>query len=198
MAMNEHKPLRLLPLCLFLTACVSERVVLLPEPDGRPSAVQLQSGSASLVLDTPYQSARRQGGSLVDAGHLSPEEVQARYGALLGDLPPRPAHFTLYFLEGSSTLTPESVAQFDDLRRALAAHPAAEMRIVGHTDTLGSAAANDALSLERAEAMRAALQAENIVPAKIEVVGRGEREPLVPTADEVAEPRNRRVVIDIR
>jgi len=33
---------------------------------------------------------------------------------------------------------------------------------------------------------------------RISVAGRGEREPLVPTADEVAEPRNRRVEINVR
>jgi OOP family OmpA-OmpF porin len=37
-----------------------------------------------------------------------------------------------------------------------------------------------------------------IAPARIRVEGRGEREPLIPTEDEVAEPRNRRAEISVR
>ena len=60
------------------------------------------------------------------------------------------------------------------------------------------AAANDALSAKRAQAVREQLAGEGVPVEKMEVAGRGEREPLVPTADEVDEPRNRRVEISIR
>lgn len=182
---------------LGLAACVSERVVLLPQADGRPSAVVVRSGPEQQVLEQPYQATKRQGGSLA-ATTMSVEEVQERFGATLAQLPLRPVHFTLYFLEGSSELTPESREQFAALRQELANRPVAEMLIVGHTDSIGATQANDALSLERAQAMREALKAEGIDAGAVEVAGRGERELLVKTGDEVAEARNRRVVINIR
>ena len=57
---------------------------------------------------------------------------------------------------------------------------------------------DDGLSLRRAERVRNDLIGRGIPGDKIQVAGRGEREPLVPTEDEVAEPRNRRVEITVR
>jgi outer membrane protein OmpA-like peptidoglycan-associated protein len=70
--------------------------------------------------------------------------------------------------------------------------------VIGHTDRVGSVEHNDALSKKRAELVSGALTSAGIPAAQIEVAGRGEREPVVATADEVAEPRNRRVEISIR
>ena len=83
-------------------------------------------------------------------------------------------------------------------RTALAALPAAEVVITGHTDRVGAVEANDRLSLARAEAVREILVAGGLARSAITVAGRGEREPAVATADEVAEARNRRVEIKIR
>jgi len=85
-----------------------------------------------------------------------------------------------------------------EMRSALAALPAAEVVVTGHTDRVGSVEANDRLSLARAEAVRDLLVAAGVARSAVTAVGRGEREPAVPTADEVAEARNRRVEIKIR
>jgi len=70
--------------------------------------------------------------------------------------------------------------------------------VVGHTDTVGSESANDALSRQRAEVVRKGLIARGIAPEDVVAIGRGKRNLLVPTADGVAEPRNRRVEILVR
>ena len=85
-----------------------------------------------------------------------------------------------------------------DLRAEIARRPVPELVVIGHTDRVGRAEANDELSLRRAEAVRAMLVRAGIPAAQIETAGRGEREPLLPTADEVAEPLNRRVEINVR
>jgi OOP family OmpA-OmpF porin len=85
-----------------------------------------------------------------------------------------------------------------EMRAALALLPAPEVVVTGHTDRMGAVEANDRLSLARAEAVREILVAAGVPAAAITVAGRGEREPAVPTADEVAEARNRRVEIKIR
>ena len=73
-----------------------------------------------------------------------------------------------------------------------------EIVVTGHTDRQGSVQANDQLSLQRAQAVRALLIERGFKANLIEAVGRGEREPLVPTEDEVAEPRNRRAELLVR
>ncbi len=76
--------------------------------------------------------------------------------------------------------------------------PDPEVIIIGHTDRVGSVAQNDALSLQRAERVRQVLLGLGIPADRVTAVGRGEREPLVPTEDQVAEPRNRRVEVTVR
>jgi outer membrane protein OmpA-like peptidoglycan-associated protein len=70
--------------------------------------------------------------------------------------------------------------------------------VVGHTDRVGSNAVNVPISIERANAVRDLLVRDGVDPAVIEVTSHGEEHPLIPTDDEVAEPRNRRVEVTVR
>ncbi len=65
----------------------------------------------------------------------------------------------------------------------------------GHTDTGGSVAYNMRLSRRRAESVAAELEKKGIPSSEIEIVAKGKRDLLVPTADGVKEPQNRRVQI---
>ncbi len=182
---------------LLAAGCVSERVVLLPSADGRPGAVVVRDAGGEVRLDRPYAATRRSlGGN--DAYQSSPEEVSERFGAALAARPPRPVSYVLYFEAGGNVLTAASQAALVDIRRKIAEQAASEVRIIGHTDRVGSVEGNDALSLKRAESLRDLLVESGVAADKLEAVGRGERDPLVPTADEVDEPKNRRVEIVVR
>ena len=104
----------------------------------------------------------------------------------------------LYFEAGGNVLTAESQAALVKIRQEIAERAASEVRVIGHTDRVGSVEGNDALSLKRAESLRDLLIESGVAADKLESVGRGERDPLVPTADEVDEPKNRRVEISVR
>ena len=69
------------------------------------------------------------------------------------------------------------------------------LNVTGHTDRAGAERYNMALSLRRANAVKQVLISEGIAPDQIVVIGRGESQPLVPTADGVREAQNRRVGI---
>jgi hypothetical protein len=69
------------------------------------------------------------------------------------------------------------------------------INVTGHTDTAGSAAYNLRLSERRAEAVAAELVRNGVPATDIVTIGRGEEDLLVPTADGVREPRNRRVEV---
>lgn len=79
----------------------------------------------------------------------------------------------------------------DDVRRGRPAN----IQVAGHADRAGSKQYNLALSLRRADAVKAELVRLGLAPEQISVVGRGESDPLVATADGVREARNRRVQI---
>ena len=69
------------------------------------------------------------------------------------------------------------------------------VKLFGHADRSGKASYNMSLSLRRAGAVKAAFIKLGIGAGDISLVGRGESQPLVATADGVREPRNRRVEI---
>lgn len=184
--------------CALLGACASSgTVVLLPEKDGRQTAVSLKQGDKEVVLDKPYVAARTTplGPRVYQS---SPQEVEAQFGSALAAQPSRATTFTLYFVEGKDEFTDESKKVVDSILSEIAQRPVPDVLVVGHTDAVGNDSSNDALGLQRAETVRAALVRLGIPPADIHAISRGKRMPAVPTPDGVAEPRNRRVEIIVR
>lgn len=175
-----------------------DRVVLLPSADGGSSSVIVKSAGGETALDRSYAVAEVNSKGAITAAQSNAAEVQARFAAVLAALPPRPVTWTVYFVSGRDELTPDSRPQLDQVKAELLRRPAPEISVIGHTDRVGKVADNDALSRVRAAAVRDALVGAGIDVRQIEVSGRGEREPLVPTADEVDEPKNRRVEISVR
>jgi outer membrane protein OmpA-like peptidoglycan-associated protein len=186
-------------LAALLAGCATPQgtVVLLPEAGGRDSAVVVTQGGKEVVLDQPYAGAKLASTGPQKYGS-SAADVQAQFGTAMTALPSRPARFTLYFIEGRDEFTDPSKKDIDGVFAEIAARPVPDVLVVGHTDTVGSDAANDVLSRQRAEVVRKALIARGIAPENVVAVGRGKREPIVPTADGVAEARNRRVEILVR
>lgn len=178
------------------------RVVLLPQKDetGKTieTAVDVKQGEQAVVLDQPFAVAERGNKGTLFQRVATADEVQARYGDVLKIQPPSADKFILGFLPGKSQLTPESEAQLPGFIERAKARAGGEILVVGHTDTVGKPEANDALSLQRAKAIAKLLEDQGFDPALISARGRGEREPLVNSGDEVAEPRNRRAEIIIR
>ena len=120
------------------------------------------------------------------------------FGSTLEALPGTPASFMLYFLEGKDELTPESKAELDKVFSELKRRPLPDIVVIGHTDTVGTLEFNDKLSLARAERMREMLIGLGLPAERIQAAGRGKRELLIPTEDNVSEERNRRVEISVR
>ena len=101
------------------------------------------------------------------------------------------------FATGSDQLTPQAARTLSILGKALSDQQLAGLtfRIEGHTDTVGGAAMNEALSLRRANAVVDFITSRyGIDRGRLTPVGLGESQPLIPTGDGVPEPRNRRVV----
>jgi len=104
----------------------------------------------------------------------------------------------LNFATGSAELTPQARLVLDRLGEALKSQALSQYRfkIAGHTDTVGTREFNRTLSARRAAAVMAYVSEHfGVAPARLQAVGMGSDAPLVSTADQVAEPRNRRVEI---
>jgi outer membrane protein OmpA-like peptidoglycan-associated protein len=72
------------------------------------------------------------------------------------------------------------------------------VRVVGHTDSTGSDAINNPLSLDRAQAVRDYLTRHGVAGGRIEVEGVGERQPVADNSTAEGRARNRRVEIFLR
>lgn len=175
----------------------SERVILLPNRDGRPSAVIVTRAGREETLATPFESIEVAAGRQ-QRTEVAQDKIDERYGEVLQVQPARPFTYTLFFNMATTELTAQSKAALSEVREKIRGFPAAQAVVIGHTDRVGTKENNDALSLRRASAIRDMLIELGIPRADIETVGRGERELLVPTPDGVAEERNRRVEIKLR
>jgi len=175
-------------------------VVLLPEADGSVGSVVVTSTGGSQTLNAAGQATGvdAAGEKPVAAFTLPEEEIQKTFGAAIAAQPKLPETFILYFETGGAVLTADSAKQLPDVVAAVKARPVPDISVVGHTDRVGTDAVNVPISIERANTVRDLLVKEGIDPAIIEVTSHGEENPLIPTADEVAEPRNRRVEVTVR
>jgi outer membrane protein OmpA-like peptidoglycan-associated protein len=182
----------------LLGACASKgTIVLLPETDGKPTAVTVRQADKEVVLDRPYAAAKVASQGL-DPYQSNPQEVETQFGKALAAQAIRAETFVLYFVEGKDEFTDESKRLVDRVLAEVARRPVPDVLVVGHTDTVGTDQRNDALGLRRAETVRAALIALGVPASDVQASSRGKRAPAVPTADGVAEPRNRRVEIVVR
>ena len=173
--------------------------VVVPSPhNGHVGKIVVTRGGESRLIDTAYGAQRLTSEGAVVASTLTEAEVRKDFGAALTALPGRPTSFTLYFLEGRDELTDESKAELEKVFAELKRRPLPDIVVIGHTDTVGGLAYNDKLSLARAERTREMMVAMGIPPERVQAAGRGKRELLVPTEDNISEPRNRRVEINVR
>lgn len=99
------------------------------------------------------------------------------------------------FDTGRSDIKPNLRPILDQFASGLSGQPNTEVRIVGHTDNVGSDAVNDPLSLQRAQSTRDYLAARGVNPSRIVIEGRGEREPVATNATADGRAQNRRVEI---
>ncbi|MFV0623363.1 OmpA family protein [Sphingomonas sp. ac-8] len=108
-----------------------------------------------------------------------------------------PDEIRVHFAVGSAALTAEARSRLDSLARRYASRNDPGITVTGYSDTSGSAAANLALSRQRAAAVQAYLQDHGIAPGAFEIEARGERDPRIVTGNDVRERANRRVRITI-
>jgi outer membrane protein OmpA-like peptidoglycan-associated protein len=175
-------------------------VVLLPDPgDGAVGRAMVSNPAGSVDL------AAARAATVVTASQppgpvtvMTEVEAQRLFGDVLATLPPAAQRFVLYFRFESEELTEESRALVPQILLAVRDRPFPDVAVVGHTDTTGTRAGNIELGLRRANSIRVRLVEAGVTPSLVEVTSHGEADLLVKTADEVLEPRNRRVEITVR
>jgi outer membrane protein OmpA-like peptidoglycan-associated protein len=177
----------------------NDLIVLLPKPNGSIGGVIVRTeGGKEILLNKAYAGVHIEGPGMMQPVTYDAARAKREFSPVVAALPPRPATFLLYFLEGTDELTPDSKREVERVFAEIAARPYPEILVIGHTDAVGNAQFNDKLSQQRAQRVRDDLIERGTSADRIEVSARGKREPLVPTSQGVSEPRNRRVEINVR
>ena len=186
---------------LFSAAgCSGTRVVLLPDPDGQVGRVEVTNQAGSATLDQALQGTTIAKPDAAPSGPTlwTESDIQSTFGRALAAQPAVPARFLLYFLSDATTLLGVSEELIPDIMNEIQARHSLDISINGHTDRMGDEAYNVDLSLRRAQAVFDLLVQKGVDPQLMDVSSHGEGDPIIPTADEVSEPRNRRVEVIVR
>lgn len=174
-------------------------VVLLRDDTGGVGKASVANKKGDVMLDEEREATRVNGHKApTKPSPIGEAEVRQMFGDALSAMPGGPLRFTLNFKFESDELTDEARAVVPQIVTLVAQRPVPDVVVVGHTDTMGTPAANYELGMKRALTVRALLVEAGLDPALIEVSSLGEADLLVRTADETPEPRNRRVDITVR
>lgn len=147
-------------------------IVAAPETPPAPAPAAIAAPAAPRPAAAPGVPLTRQGCESSLAGLLANEQIE--------------------FASGSARIDAKSTALLDHLAREVKSCPG-KLRIEGYTDTVGRGRLNQRLSAERAAAVRAALIARGIPPARLSAKGYGARHAIADNATEAGRARNRRI-----
>lgn len=187
------------PVSVAAPAPKQNLIVLLPDPDGKVGKVTVTNQGGTRQLDQAYAAARvENAGTAPEPAVMDEARARQLFAGVLDAMPLAQAQFQLYFQQSTDRLVPESAAMLAGVIRAIRERRSTDTSIVGHTDTTGDARLNFELGLRRARAVAELLAKAGADPAVLNVTSHGEANPLVQTADNVAEPKNRRVEIVVR
>jgi outer membrane protein OmpA-like peptidoglycan-associated protein len=176
-------------------------IVLLPNEDGSSGSsivVTNAGGSQELTEANTALKVDRADPAPSKPFKMDPSEIQSLFQSTLSFIPTPEARFNLYFLLGGTELTPESVAVLPRILEAYKERHSTDVSIIGHTDTTGDSASNVRLGLARAEQVAKMIQTLGVDRSQIFTESHGATDLLVPTKENVAEPRNRRVEVIVR
>jgi len=176
------------------------QVVLLPDPDGKTGILEISNVTGIQTLNRAWQTTESASMNRKpsEPSILDEKQVREVFREALDAEPIPPVGFIMYFRSDSARLTADSLELLTKVIEAIHVRKSTDIIVSGHTDTVATAGYNRRLSLRRAKAVANMLVSKGIDRQTIHITYHGKGNPLVPTPDGVAEPRNRRVEITVR
>jgi outer membrane protein OmpA-like peptidoglycan-associated protein len=185
---------------LLLLGCSGTTVVLVPDSNGKVGHVSVTTDGGGAELNKSGESTTA---SKVEKAPQTPKplnnkEIQDMFAVALANEPAPPERYHILFLFDSAELLPHSKRTVQDVYQAIQSRQSCDLSVIGHTDLAGTDEYNQNLSKQRAKAVFQKLNAMGVAKECMDLRYYGERDPIVSTPNGVAEPRNRRVDVEIR
>ena len=195
--MKIHALISLIVLALLFGACAKKtEFILLPQEDGKVGKIVVSENGKEVMLDQAWQKVDT--GNLNKKVILSKEIVESKYGSLLESMPKTMKNYRLFFASNSSSITGNALDVIAQVIQEIKANKVLQIDVIGYSDSAGNDESNKILSMKRAKKVIELLKKEGIDEKLISLNYYGEANPLVKTADGVAEKENRRVEITIK
>jgi len=203
-AIKIHRQVLLLfsvAILLLSTGCAKKTtVVLLADPDGKVGHVTVANDAGSVDITQVSEATVVKGRKAAPTApeKMSEDQIATDFSMVLSVLPEQPEHFILYFKKQSKQLTDEAKKVIPEILEMIKERKSEDISVIGHADTAGNPQYNLWLSKKRATAVSRLLVKEGVAPVHIKTTSHGEENLLIKTADNVSEPRNRRVEVVVR
>lgn len=188
--------------CVFLSGCLTSgsMFVLMPDRDGKVGSITIENEAGSSTASSAGEAIFV---SAPDAAPTPPKamdtaQIKRVFDDALEAHPQAPEVYALYFESDSIALTRESFKLISGILSSIDQKKSLDISINGHSDRQGSDQYNMRLSMRRAKAVLRLLEDRGVDSSILHYDYHGEGDPLIPTADNVAEPRNRRAEVVIR
>ncbi len=172
-------------------------VVLMGNADGTTGQLNVSNAMGEAVLNQSRHGFNLDG-SLGAPYAVDASRIKKDFGAALAAQPALPVSFMFYHETGGTRLTAESQALIPKVIDAARNRPAPDVSVIGHTDTAGNAEANEKIGLQRAQSIAELIRKAGLKAHDLTITSHGEQNLLVPTPDNVPQPKNRRVEITVR
>ncbi len=186
---------------LLISGCAPRHtVVLVPDPDGHVGKAEVTTEGGKQLLEKSFGMTTVSSSSTAPSpvSVATPEYIAATFSDVLAIEPSPSEKFILYFNSSTAELVAESRSTIAAIVASIKKRVAVSVSISGHSDASGSTQLNDKLSYNRAQTVSELLIQQGVSPDILVVTSHGKGNQLVPTADGVAEPRNRRVEVIVR
>ena len=187
---------------LIISGCatVKDTVVLVHDADGRVGklTVTTEGGTQTLAVANTMVVVTGSEKNPSDPKKVDQSRIDSLFTDSIKALPTEPVTLLFFFLNDTTELTAESKSHIPEVLSLVNKREFYEISIIGHTDTTGSDEYNMRVSSARAESVRETLLSGGLRSDRIELRYHGKRDPIIPTGDNVREPRNRRVEVIVK
>ncbi len=175
-------------------------IILVPDPNGQIGKADVRTTGGTSLLEKPGDMITVKGVSEVAPSVTEADQkfIAATFADVLAVEPLPSEKFILYFETGTTKLTTKSRQALEEVIAAIKRRQAITIRVSGHTDTVGSDEYNNKLARDRSTFVERLLLQIGVPADQMSVSSHGKGNPLIPTPDGIAEPRNRRVEIILR
>jgi outer membrane protein OmpA-like peptidoglycan-associated protein len=175
-------------------------LVLLADPEGKPSSIVLTNAAGTQTISEPNQAIRVQTPDAPPSAPVAMDqaEIQKAFGSLLDALPAAEAVFTLYFETERDVPLAEAQKQLPAILDAIRQRRSTVITVIGHTDTTADPTYNYQLGLRRAQGVATFLRTHGVDSSSLMVSSHGDTDLAIKTARGVAQARNRRVEVIVQ